>query len=470
MSARSLNSITIVQGGGFRVTASLPFRVVWGDGDTTNYPAGTNYLSHTYSPAYTGNILIQSSDLTSITYLAPQNVTPLMSQTTTRYLEIQTSELNRLDGLLIMGDGNGDTYFTSGDISLLPSTLTRFLSRYSNCSGNIANLPPNLQSLSVNFLGSGTNQSNTILGDISNLPDSLTEITLGGNNTLSGSVSNFPSLLQYIVIDGLNTITGDVSSMNTPNLLTFTLYGNNSVFGDLGGLSNSVTQIRLEGYNTVTGDISTLPPNLTYIVVKGIAPGGNTLYGNIGTLNYSTLLFIQIYGDNAISGNISSINLKDGATLDIDGENTISGDIGALGNSFVYSTIVIRGNNIIHGNIQDLPSNAIRINIQGQNTISGDLSLINLNTRSLGVYGNNTISLFSNSSRIFTNLSTIEVVGSGFNSTNLNNLLTSYANSTWIGSFGRRLELNGTSIPTYTNTTSYNILTGSTKNVAITIL
>lgn len=465
MIARSLNSISLVTGQqGFRVSASLPFRVVWGDGNTTNYPAGLSYISHTYSTPYTGNILIQSSDLTSITHLVPKNVAPQIGTNTTRYLEIQTSQLNLLDGLISMGDiSNTESYFSSGDIGLLPSTLITFYSRYSNCSGNIANLPPNLVTLSINFLNSNLNQSNTITGDVANLPLTLQEITLGGNNTLTGNVYDFPSSLIYIIIDGLNTITNDVSLMTTPNLLRIDLYGNNSVSGDLGGLSNSVTEIRIKGTNTVTGDISTLPPNLTTILVWG----SNTLYGNVSTFNYSTLLLIQILGNNIISGNINTINLKTDATLQIEGSNTLTGDIGTFGNSFAYSSITIKGNNTIYGNIQNLPSNAIRIGIYGNNTISGDLSLINLNTQSLYVYGNNTISLFSDSTRVFTGLLQIEIIGSGFNSTNIDKLLTSYANSTWIG-FVRKLRIKGTSTPKYTNTSSYNTI-DITKSVDVII-
>jgi hypothetical protein len=468
MSATSLDSITpIISGQGFRVSASLPFTVDWGDGNTTNYLAGLSYISHTYSTPYTGNILIQSSDLTSITHLVPKNVTPQINSFSTRYLEIETSELNLLDGLISMGDSSSpDNYFSSGDISSLPSTLIYFYSTYSNCYGDILDLPPNLIDLSINSLSSNLNQSNTITGDIVNLPSTLQKIEIGGDNTLNGDVSDFPSSLINIIIDGQNTIDGDISSMSTlTNLVRFDLYGNNNLFGDLGGLSgNSVTQIRIKGTNYVSGDISTLPLNLTTLLVWG----NNTLYGDINTFNYSTLSFIQIYGDNNIIGNISSLNLNVGATFDLDGDNTLTGDIATLGNSNAYSSITIKGNNDIYGNIQDLPSNAIRIGIYGNNTISGDLSLINLNTRTLYVYGANTISGFTDSTKIFTGLQQIEIIGDGFDSANIDNLLTSYANSTWIGG-GRLLKLNGTSFPLWNNTTSYSTLENPPLNVTITI-
>jgi hypothetical protein len=476
MIATNLNSISLPPNQqGFRIDASLPFRVVWGDGDITNYPSGLAiYISHTYSTPYNGDILIQSSDLTSITRLEPKNVNPQIGQNTLKYLEIQTSQLKDLDGLLIMGGLGGVDYFLSGDIDLLPSTLTTLRSNYSNCSGNIANLPPNLQIFDVNSVSTSLNQSNTILGDVSNLPTTLTTFVLSGNNTVSGNVNNIPCpLLTIIVVLGLNLISGDISLMSTPNLLRIQIEGNNTIFGDLGGLSNSVTFIQLKGKNTVTGDISTLPPNLTYLLVWGISPGGNTLYGDISTLNYSTLDFIQILGNNNISGNISTINLKTNAFFQLDGNNTLTGDIATLGNSFAHSSIIIEGNNNIYGNIQDLPSNATRIEIHGNNTISGDLSLINLNTRALYIYGNNSISTFSDSSRIFTDLQSIIILsgvfGNGFNSTNLDKLLTSYANSTWVGA-SRGLNLKGTSSPKYTAAAlaSFNTLT-TTKQVVVTL-
>ena len=481
MIARSLTSISP---GGFKITSSLPFRVVWDVANNiyTDYPAtpGGTLISHTYPTPYTGNILIKSSDLSSITTLSPYNVSPVITNTSVRYLEIETSQINLLDGLLTMGTiGNPTTYFISGDISDLPSTLTRFQTYYSNCFGDIQDLPPNLVSFVVNQFGSNyTNQSNTITGDVTNLPPPLTLIEIGGSNTLSGNIQNFPSPGFDIRIGGLNVIGGNIGLMSTsthPSLIRFWIYGNNTISGDLGGISNSVTDIDLRGKNFVTGDIATLPPSLNFLTVWGISPGGNTLYGNISTFTYLTLNKIIIYGNNTISGNISSINLKTSATFDIDGLNTITGDIATFGNSNDYGSITIRGNNTIYGNIQNLPSNATVIEIDGDNVISGDLSLVNLTTANLVIRGNNTITTFSNPNRVFSSLSKIIIISNvsvvGFDSSNIDRLLTSYANSTWIGPAGfKQIQLRGISTPVkYTNTTSYNILTGP-KQVGITLL
>ena len=466
MKAKNLNSFTLVSGFGFRIDASLPFRIVWGDGNTDYYPSGVNYISHIYSTPYTGNILIQTSNLTSITQIIPRNVNPQINENSVRYLEIETSQLNLLHGLVGMGDGNGQNYFSSGDISLLPSSLLSFISRWSNCSGNIANLPPNIQYFHINFFFNNyPNQLNTISGNVSNLRTTLKTIILGGINTITGNINNIPCpSLEKILIAGSNTITGDIALMSTPILDTINIYGNNTIFGDLGGLSNSVMDIRLVGGNTVTGDISTLPTSLSHIYVDGT----NTLYGNINTLNYSILSTLQIYGNNNITGNISSLNLKLGAIFELKGNNTLTGNIGSIGSTYNYNQLAIYGNNTIYGNIQDLPSNSTNVRIEGNNVISGDLSLVHLNIQYLYIYGNNTISVFSNSTRIFTDLRIIEIVGSGFNSTNVDKLLTSYANSTWVSS--KLLKIKGTSMPKYTTAAlaSYNTLQ-TTKGVGITI-
>jgi cytoskeletal protein CcmA (bactofilin family) len=265
-----------------------------------------------------------------------------------------------------------------------------------------------------------------------------------------------------------------MSTISHPNLQRIYIWGNNTISGDLGGLSNSVTYIDLRGYNEVTGDIATLPPNLIVLIVHGLSPGGNTLYGNINTFNYSTLNTIQILGNNTISGNTSSLNLQSNATFDIDGNNTITGNISTLNVPNTSNLITIKGDNTIFGNIQNLPTNATNIEIDGNNVISGDLSLVHLTISRLVIQGNNTITTFSNSSRIFTTglntiITTSNLVGVGFDSSNIDRLLTSYANSTW-GGPNRQLQLRGTSTPKYTNTTSYNILAGPTKQVGITLL
>jgi hypothetical protein len=467
MIARSLNSITTSGGLGFTIDSSLPFRVVWdvANNITTDYPAGTNILiSHTYPTPYTGNILIKSNDLTSITELTPAFVNPNISNTT-KYLEIETSQLNLLNGLITFGNYTTSSgAFVSGDISLLPSSLLYFNTSEGNCTGNIANLPSGIINFKLNS-GSINSDTNTLTGLVDDLPNTLVVFALYGKNTIGGNIQNIPSPMQDFRVWGLNVISGDIGLVTSPALFLINVKGNNTIHGDLGGLPNSVTEIFLFNNNYVTGDISTLPPNLTFVEIYGT----NTLYGDVATLNYSTLSRFIIEGNNTISGNISGINLKSGAEFRINGLNQITGNIGTLGNSQIFASLSIGGNNTIGGNIQNLPSNARRISIGGNNQISGDLSLVHLNINSLGISGNNTISTFSNSGRIFTDLNKINISGAGFNNTNLDKLLISYANSTWTGSF-RILSVKGTSLPPYTNAAqaSYNTLT-TTKQVTVTI-
>ena len=479
MIARSLNSFSLTPSGqGFRVTSSLPFRVVWDVANNiyTDYQAGAPYLTHSYPSAYTGDILIKSSDLTSITQLSVNtgSITPQVSQTGTRYLEIETSELFRLDGLTQYIAMN---HFTSGNIVNLRPTLISFTASFTNLSGNTIDLPRNLVTFNVDLASSSyQNNSNNISGDISNLPPPLKVFYLGGNNTVTGNIATFPPLMTDIRVYGQNTITNNISLMNTPNLITLSLHGLNTVSGDLGGISDTVTIIELFGRNTVTGDIQYLPPNLIILSVDGFVDGisnGNTLYGNIGTLPYLTLGVVDIFGSNTISGNISGIDLKTSAGLKLKGSNEVTGDISTLGNSNVYGSILIDGFNTIFGNIQGLPSNGKNITILGNNEISGDLSLVHLNIYLLKIKGNNTISTFSaDTAPYFSKLRIIEIQSNvttvGFNLSNLNKLLTRYANSTWDSN--GTLILRGISTPNkYTNTTSYNII-DITKGVAITIL
>jgi hypothetical protein len=470
MIARSLNSITTSGIYGFTIDSSLPFRVVWDvvNNISTDYPAGSNILiTHTYPTPYTGNILIKSPDLTSITELTPNFINPNISNTT-KYLEIQTSQLNLLNGLITYGNATTSSgAFVSGDISLLPSSLQYFNTKEGNCTGNIGSLPSGLKRFTLNG-GESNTDNNTITGMVDNLPTTLITFSVYGKNTVSGNIQNIPSTMTDINVEGFNTIGGDIGLVTSPALFHIWIKGNNTIHGDLGGLPNSVAEILLYGVNYVTGDIATLPPNLTWLEIP---VGTNTLYGNVATFNYSTINRLIIGGNNTISGNISGINLKAGADFTITGLNQITGNIGTLGNSQIFSLLSIDGNNTISGNIQDLPSNARRVSIGGNNQISGDLSLVHLNINLLSITGNNTITTFSNSSRIFTNLNYINILSgifaSGFNSTNVDNMLTSYSNSTWNGST-KTLKIKGTSTPKYTNITSYNTLQ-TTKGVIIQI-
>jgi len=61
--------------------------------------------------------------------------------------------------------------------------------------------------------------SNTISGDIQNLPSGLTLFYCSGSNTISGDIQNLPSGITFFRCDGSNTISGDIQ--NLPSGITF---------------------------------------------------------------------------------------------------------------------------------------------------------------------------------------------------------------------------------------------------------
>ena len=93
--------------------------------------------------------------------------------------------------------------------------------------------------------------SNTISGDITNLPSSLTDFICYGSNTISGDITNLPSDLTYFRCAGSNTISGDIT--NLPSGLTdFRCYGSNTISGDITNLPSSLTSFNCTGSNTIS--------------------------------------------------------------------------------------------------------------------------------------------------------------------------------------------------------------------------
>jgi len=137
--------------------------------------------------------------------------------------------------------------------------------------------------------------SNTISGDLSDLPSELTYFHCQGYNTISGDLSDLPSELTYFRCQGYNTISGDLSGL--PSELTyFYCTGPNTVSGDLSGLPSELTYFRCQGYNTISGDLSDLPSELTYFYCTG----SNTVSGDLSDLP-SELTYFRCAGSNTIS-------------------------------------------------------------------------------------------------------------------------------------------------------------------------
>lgn len=208
-------------------------------------------------------------------------------------------------------------------------------------------------------------------GDINNLPITLEEFTIRGNNTITGDIS---TLINHdfrgdIEIGGQNTIFGDITNVfNQSNRLT--IEGNNSVSGVLD--NKTATNINIKGANTISGLIQNLHDGLSIIRLEG----NTTIGGNLELTSFTNISNIVIRGENIITGNLEINGVPDSFTLE--GNNTVSGRIHLIGQIGGIFTVF------------------------GQNTLSGDYNLVDVIPGSHRITGQNTITgLFDGLGRIF---------------------------------------------------------------------
>jgi hypothetical protein len=204
---------------------------------------------------------------------------------------------------------------------------------------------------------------------------------------------------------------------------------NVNVVGDVVNLPASLlTYSDLDG--TITGDIANIPLSITSFESRG----SNTLYGDFSDWVSTSIINFTVTGLNTIDGDTVSI------------PSTIQ-------------SLLLDGNNTISGKIDTLPSTATYIDIGGVNTLFGDLSLIPTNIVYFSIGGNNTITKYSGARTWASNFQTlyIDSDGSGFDTTEVNQILTDLAATSW--DVGGILEIRGVDNPPYTNTTDFNILT-----------
>lgn len=301
--ATALESIT---GTGFKIVSASDFKVDWGDGVVQSYSAGIRYITHTYSTPYTGNIVILALDLTNITELVSDGFGQITPDEVP--LEITTAELSKLDGLTNLFL---DTFVTlTGIASELPATLTAIQLPETNLSGDLSELPRDLDYI-------GIDGENTLEGDIADLPPALTFLLLYGANTIEGDVEDFPASLVNIFIAAGNTVGGDIDGMPSSVLNFFQGSASSTLTGDIAGIPSSMQSINVEA-NTLSGSIANIPAS----VVSFIISGSNTISGNLSTLKPAMSRFI-IIGSNTVTGDIASIPvIMD--TFIVRGNNTIS--------------------------------------------------------------------------------------------------------------------------------------------------
>lgn len=434
-----------------RVAGTYSTFIDWGDGATSSEFSSNTPLTHTYSSPYSGFITIKSVDLSTIRGLYSD------SRVGTNVV-VNGTEFGPMDGMTKLELVSTRLTSTS---TQLPRSLTRLYTLTNNLSGNVSGLPTGLTGQSV------IQGSNTLTGNISGLPRGLSNLSLLGSNTLSGDVSGLPPNMTAVDIRGFNTINGDVSGI--PSTITSLLIEPSALSGDISGFPNGIVTITLRtGNPTISGDISGIPPNLSSCTIYG----SNTINGDIGGISTTVLSNLSINGYNTISGSVSGIPHSI-TSIAIQGSNTITGDISGLTSSNI-TTMSITGNNTISGNVSGIPSSIAAISIQGFNTITGDIYYLPPNLTSINIQGFNSIDSYtpgktwSYTGVTMSNL-TISTIATGFDSTEIDNILIDIYNTAPIWNSPRTLNLTGVSLPKRTSASDAAILGLTSSGITVTL-
>lgn len=248
-----------------RLTSNQNGYIDWGDSSTTNLSGGiTTVYPHTYGTSYTGDINIYHyGPIISIGTSA--NTSPC----TTSTLELNTSQLTGLTSLTTILMECGRLLGSFSDLSSF-TTLTNVTVYNDFTTGSNLSDFINNSSLSVINLQNSTQ----ISGNLSsiNVLNSLTNIRIAGTNTVNGDLNNIPSTVTFCLISGNNTISGDVQNIQSSGV--FIITGNNTITGDIANIPSNITNFNVGGYNTVYGDIATIPSQLSFFTVTEISAGG----------------------------------------------------------------------------------------------------------------------------------------------------------------------------------------------------
>lgn len=370
-------------------TASSFTWINWGDSDyVSGSTSGATTISKTYSPAFTGDVTLNSYNLSSITGFRLGDSQPLNQPIGNRSPIIDTTQLSKLTNLSNYTTQN--FCLTKGLVSYLPNSINYFSVTSSSLTGNTSDFPTGMTYCAI------TNTTNTLSGNVVNLPINLVVMFISGE-VFSGNTSGFPSNLVWLRIDGGDTVSGDTSGL--PSNLKYLFLGTslNTISGNTSGLPSTLSQILIYGNNTISGDTSGIPRvdyayvpenNNAYLTPEVNIGGNNTISGDTSGLP-PEVRGLGITGQNTISGDTSGLPRKV-TSLNIQGNNTISGNISGLPLS--ATSIYISGNNTITGDISGFtPTVNLQLNILGNNTISGDVSNIDNNIIYLNVFGSNTI-------------------------------------------------------------------------------
>ncbi len=326
-SAYGLNSIT------FSMTiTSLGGYVDWGDGDTSPISSLSQSYPHTYSTSYSGPITVKyygNITTMNISQSSPDNST---------VIEVDTQEVSNLSLLENLLVNKGRLVGQMSNLSSL-NTLTSLIVKYDYTSpSSLSDLPNSLTTISLGSFGDTTISGN--LSSISSMTN-LTIISVGGTNTITGDISGIPNTVTSIDIRGNNTISGDIS--NLPSTLTqLLLYGNNTVTGDISNLPSTLTSLSISGLNTLYGGVSGFPYNLSTISISNASPSpGGNITGNLSDLVRPAFNQFEILNNNStFSATTATIPLCTGSTIQLDINGNISGDISNLPSSDFPSSML----------------------------------------------------------------------------------------------------------------------------------
>ena len=221
---------------------------------------------------------------------------------------------------------------------------------------------------------------------------SLTNVLIDGSNTISGNIADIPSGVTSIKIFGNNKITGTSLAIPT-SVVKFRILGNNTIHGSLQDIShwNTIEEFSVGGVRNApslnqTSYIRGTLNNITFsssLKIFQLVDGCNSVLGQISNTTSPTTFQLpagmevfEIRGENTVIpfkgnqlyGAIANFptSLK---TLVVSGNNTISGNINTYVSTSI-STFVIEGDNTLSGLLQDAPANVQLFQIAGENTIS----------------------------------------------------------------------------------------------------
>jgi hypothetical protein len=183
--------------------------------------------------------------------------------------------------------------------------------------------------------------------------------------------------------------------------------------------------------------------------------------GDVVNLPASLLTYSDL--DGTITGNIANIPLSI-TSFESRGSNTLYGDFAGWTSTSIIN-FAVTGFNIIGGNISLIPIKIQSLELDGSNTVYGDLSSIPANITYFSIGGNNEITKYESQRTWAPNFQTLYInsAGSGFDTTEVNQILTDLAATSW--EVGGNLEIIGLGDPKYTNVSAYDDLINGTPPV-----